>query len=150
MKSEIKQWIMFKAAAVFIMSISVGSIYVICFYIEMVNVKSLIIQGDIIEFSGKVIICMGGIPMFIWMLFFAFRILINKGSGTIKTKTLIGSVWGGVSIFSFVAGFISALIIPFILIASSYTSCNIGKYSSYYVINPELCKTIVPDQWVIK
>ncbi len=99
MKSEIKQWIMFKAAAVFIISISVGSIYVICFYIEMVNVKSLIIQGDIIEFSGKVIICMGGIPMFIWMLFFAFRILINKGSGTIKTKTLIGSVWGGLVYF---------------------------------------------------
>ncbi|RJT46797.1 DUF1240 domain-containing protein [Rahnella woolbedingensis] len=150
MKKEIQQWLIFKAAAIFIMAISVGFIYAVYFYMEMVNVKSLIIQGDIIEFSGKVIICMGGIPMFIWMFFFAFRILIKKGPGTIKTKTFIGSVWGGISIVAFFAGFIAAFVIPFILMVSPYTSCNIGKYSSYYVINPELCKTIVPDQWVMK
>lgn len=121
--------------------------YIFFIYTHMQMLKSLIIRSEVIEYSGKVIICMGGTPMLIWMFFLALRMLLKKGVGKIETKTVIGTVWGIFSVGAFLVGIIASFIIPFILMASPYTSCNVGKYSSYYVINPDLCKTIVPDHW---
>lgn len=147
---SIQQWLVFKGGVILLMAFSLGYIYMVCFYMAMVNIKSLIIQGDTIEFSGKIIICMGGIPAFVWIFFCSLKKLFKKGIQPFKKYTAIGYIWMIISVVSFVLGFIAAFVIPFILMASPYTSCNMGKYSSYYVINPELCKTIVPDQWVKK
>ncbi|QLK60565.1 DUF1240 domain-containing protein [Enterobacteriaceae bacterium Kacie_13] len=149
-KEYIRQWLVFKGGVILLMAFSLGYIHVVFFYMEMVNVKSLIIQGDIIEFSGKIIICMGGIPAFVWTFFCSLKMLFKKGIQPFKKYTAIGYIWMIISVVSFLLGFIAAFVIPIILMASPYTSCNIGKYSSYYVINPELCKTIVPDQWMKK
>ncbi|MBU9847053.1 DUF1240 domain-containing protein [Rahnella ecdela] len=149
-KEYIRQWLVFKGGVILLMAFSLGYIYVVFFYMEMVNVKSLIIHGDVIEFSGKVLICMGGIPAIVWTFFCSLKMLFKKGIQPFKKYTAIGYIWMIISVASFLLGFIAAFVIPFILMASPYTSCNVGKYSSYYVINPDLCKTIVPDQWVKK
>jgi hypothetical protein len=148
--THFKQWLLLKGGAVFVMAFSVVYIYFTVDYMGEYNTYSLIKRGDVIEYNGKVIICASGIPIVILVFFFSLRLLLKKGAGPLKRFTTLGLVWGGVSMLSITIGLIASFIIPFILMASPYTSCNMGKYSSYYVINPELCKTIVPDQWVNK
>lgn len=149
-KSNAKKWILFKGASFLSIVLSLGYIYSVVLLMDIFNTKTLIIQGDTIEYSGKIIICIGGIPLFIWLFFFSLKMLFKKGIQPFKRYTTIGYIWMVLSVGCFILGFIASFIIPFILMASPYTSCNIGKYSSYYVINPDLCKTIVPDQRVKK
>ncbi|MBU9847051.1 DUF1240 domain-containing protein [Rahnella ecdela] len=149
-KKYIQQWLIFKGGSIILMAVSLCYVYGVNDLVETFNTKSLIVLGDAIEYSGKVIICIGGIPMFIWVFFFALKMLFKKGIEPFKKYTTIGYIWMVISVVSFVLGFIASFVIPFILMVSPYTSCNVGKYSSYYVINPDLCKTIVPDQWMKK
>lgn len=146
-KKYIQQWLAFKGGAIILIAASLCYIYGVNDLMETFNTKSLFILSDVIEYSGKVIICASGIPLFIWVLFFALKMLFKKGIEPFKKYTAIGYVWMVVSVLSLILGFITSFIIPFILMASPYTSCNIGKYSNYYVITPSLCKTIDPDEW---
>ncbi|MFU2318905.1 DUF1240 domain-containing protein [Rahnella sp. PCH160] len=111
---------------------------------DLFGVYSFFLRGDIIQYNGKVIISIGGVPLFIWMFFFSLRILLRKGMKPLKKATVIGNIWLGISIASCCLGFVMSFIIPFIFMFSSYTSCNEDKLGSYYVIHPALCKTIVP------
>lgn len=149
-KSNIKKWILFKGASFLSIAVSLGYIYSVALLMIVFNTKSLVMRGDIIEYSGKIIICIGGIPIFIWLFFFSLKMLFKRGIEPFKKYTAIGYIWMVVSVGFFILSFVASFIIPFILMASPYTSCNIGKYSNYYVINPELCKTIIPDQWMKK
>ena len=144
--TNLKQWLLFKGGAIFVMGFSVIYIYFTIFYMGEYNTYSLIKLGDVIEYNGKVIICASGIPIVILVFFFSLRLLLKKGVGPLKKSSSLGRIWGGVSLISISIGLIASFIIPFILMASPYTSCNIGKSSSYYVINPDLCKTIVPGR----
>lgn len=146
-KKYLQQWLIFKGGAIILIAASLCYIYGVNDLMETFNTKSLFILSDIIEYSGKVIICASGIPLFIWVLFFALKMLFKKGIEPFKKYTAIGYIWMVISVLSLILGFITSFIIPFILMASSYTSCNIGKYSNYYVITPDLCKTIDPDEW---
>ncbi|MBF7996162.1 DUF1240 domain-containing protein [Rahnella laticis] len=146
-KKYLQQWLIFKGGAIILIAASLCYIYGVNDLMETFNTKSLFILSDIIEYSGKVIICASGIPLFIWVLFFALKMLFKKGIEPFKKYTAIGYIWMVISVLSLILGFIISFIIPFILMASSYTSCNIGKYSNYYVITPGLCKTIDPDEW---
>jgi hypothetical protein len=149
-KINIKKWILFKGASILSIAVSMGYIYSVALLVIVFNTKSLVMQGDIIEYSGKIIICIGGIPIFIWLFFFSLKMLFKRGIEPFKKYTATGYVWMVVSVGFLILSFVASFIIPFILMASPYTSCNIGKYSNYYVINRELCKNIVPDQWIKK
>ena len=138
------KWLLFKVGAVLVMVFSVIYIYFTVSYMKAYNFYSLITLGDVIEYNGKIIICASGIPIIVLVFFFSLRLLLKKGVDPLKTSTSLGLIWGGLSMISICIGLISSFIIPFILMVSPYTSCNIGKYSSYYVIKPELCKTITP------
>lgn len=142
--NDLQKLVLYKISAFLMMAICVITIYVISLYVDLFGVCSLFLRGDIIQYNGKVIISIGGVPLFIWMFFFSLRILLRKEMKPLKKATLIGSIWLGISIASCCLGFIMSFIIPFILIFSSYTSCNEEKLGSYYVIHPDLCKTIVP------
>jgi hypothetical protein len=149
-ENNIKKWILFKGASILSIALSLGYIYSVVLLMDIYDTKSLIMQGDIIEYNGKVIIGVGCIPIFIWLLFCSLKMLFKKGIEPFKKYTTIGYIWMVISVGCFILGFVASFIIPLILMASPYTSCNMGKYSSYYVINPDLCKTIVTDQWVKK
>lgn len=142
--NELRKFIIYKLSAAFMMVLSVVLICVVIKFTDMFNTSSIFYRGDIIQYNGKVIICVGGIPLFIWFFFFSLRILLHNGMKPLKKSTLIGSLWAGFSIACCCLGFVISFIIPFILMFSSYTSCNEDKLGSYYVIHPDLCKTIVP------
>ena len=146
-KKNIQQWLAFKGGAIILMTVCVYYIYGVNNLIETFNTKSLFILADTIEYSGKIIICISGIPFFIWVFFFSLKVLFKKGIQPFKKYSAIGYIWMIISVASFVLGVIASFVIPFILMASPYTSCNVGKYSNYYVINPVLCKDIDPDEW---
>lgn len=149
-ESNLQQWLLFKGGAVFLMVFSMGYIYFTMIYMEVFDTYSLIRLGDVIEYNGKVIICVSGIPIIVLVFFFSLRILLKKGVRPLNKPTALGRVWGVFSMASISLGFIASLIIPFILMASPYTPCNEDGLRGYYVINPDLCKTIVPDHWLKK
>ncbi|MBF7994894.1 DUF1240 domain-containing protein [Rahnella laticis] len=142
--NDLQKLVLYKISAFLMMAICVVTIYVISIYVDLFGVCSLFLRGDIIQYNGKVIISIGGVPLFIWMFFFSLRILLRKGMKPLKKATVIGNIWLGFSIASCCLGFVMSFIIPFILMFSSYTSCNTDKLGSYYVIHPDLCRTIVP------
>lgn len=149
-KTYIKKWLIFKGGAAFLVAFSVCYIYQVYSFAQELHLESLITQADIIKYNGKVIICIGGIPLFIWMFFISVQLLLKKSAGPITKQTVIGDMWGMFSLVSFFGSVIVSLIIPFVLIMSSYTSCSHVKFGLYYVVNPELCKTIVPPAWFKK
>ncbi|WP_192938060.1 hypothetical protein [Rahnella sikkimica] len=86
-----------------------------------------------------------------WLTFKAGGCFCNgfskKGIGPLKTSTALGHVWGTLSMVSICKGLIASFVIPFVLLASPYTNCREGKLSAYYVLDPQLCKTITPEYW---
>ncbi|MBF7978876.1 DUF1240 domain-containing protein [Rahnella laticis] len=137
------QFIIFKLSAICMIAFCVGLIYLCTVFMDVEDTYSLISLGDIIQYNGKTIICIGGVPLLIWVFFFSLKTLLHKGIKPLKKATVIGNIWLGISIASCCLGFVMSFIIPFIFMFSSYTSCNTDTYSNYYVIHPDLCKAIV-------
>ena len=137
----------YKSLAVFMMALFAGFIYLVINFPGVLGDYSIFTFGDVIEYNGKVVISVSGIPLFIWGFFFSLRVLLHKGMKPLKKATWIGNVWGGVSLASCCLGFIASFILPFIFMFSSYTSCNTDTLSNYYVIHHDLCKTIVTHRW---
>ena len=146
-KSTFKKWFLYKMCYVFIMAISAEYVYFVLFTMGVFGKYSLLRWGEVIEFYGKVIICVGGISMFIWCFFSALRSLLNKDIGPVIKSTTIGSAWLVFSLLSLFLGYIVVLLLSVIFMFSSYTSCHEKKFAVYYVDRPELCQTIVPDHW---
>ena len=142
--NDFRKLVIYKLSAFLMMAICVGFIYDVTTLMDSAGTYTLFFLGDIIQYNGKVLICACSIPLFIWLFFFSMRILLHKGMKPLKKATVIGNIWLGISIASCCLGFVMSFIIPFILMFSSYTSCNTDKLGSYYVIHPDLCRTIVP------
>lgn len=143
-ENTILRWLLFKSAGVFLMMASLALIYLVIFFYNFYDINSLITLGDIITYNGRVIICLGGMPIVIYMFFFAFRTVLNKGIAPLKKGTLIGQFWGIFSILSFAIGLVASYLIPIVLLMLHYTSCHEDKLRVYYVTDPQLCTTINP------
>lgn len=137
------RWLLFKFAGIFLMVISLAIIYNIYLLAKEYQIKSLITFSDTVVYSGKIIISISGIPVFIYMFFFAFRTVLNKGIAPLKKGTVIGQVWGLFSILSFALGLVASYLIPIVLLMLHYTSCHEDKLKVYYVTDPQLCTTII-------
>ncbi|BCG08217.1 DUF1240 domain-containing protein [Buttiauxella agrestis] len=136
------RWLLFKLAGIFLMMASLAFIYLLAYFYKFYDINSLITLGDIITYNGKVIISLSGMPIFIYMFFFALRTVLNKGITPLKKGTLIGQTWGIFSIFSFALGVVTSFLIPIVLLMLHYTSCHKDKLRVYYVTDPQLCMMI--------
>ncbi|SUW62443.1 Uncharacterised protein [Buttiauxella agrestis] len=136
------RWLIFKFSGVFLMMASMALIYLVAYFYKFYAINSLITLGDIITYNGRVIICLGGIPMVIYMFFFALRTVLNKGIAPLKKGTVIGQIWGVFSILSFALGLVASYLIPIVLLILHYTSCHEDKLRVYYVTDPQLCMMI--------
>lgn len=145
--NDFRKLIIYKLSAIFLMVFFAGFTYLVISMPGVLGDYSIFAFGDIIEYNGKVVISVSGIPLFIWGFFFSLRVLLHKGMKPLKKATWIGNVWGVVSLASCCLGFIASFILPFVFMFSSYTSCNTDTYSNYYVIHPDLCKAIVTHRW---
>ncbi|RJT27481.1 hypothetical protein D6029_02475 [Buttiauxella izardii] len=141
------QWIGFKLAGVFLMVVSVVLIYYSIFFIEEYQLYSLVTLGNTIVYDGRIITAIGATPTFIYVFFFAFRTILQKGVERLKKGTLIGTVWGLFSLACFIFCMGISWVIPLGLIALDYTLCDEeGDVPGlYYVTKPELCKTIIEN-----
>ena len=128
------------------MMASLAFIYLLAYFYKFYDINSLITLGDIITYNGKIIISLSGMPMVIYMFFFAFRTVLNKGIAPLKKGTVIGQVWGLFSTFSFALGVVASFLIPIVLLMLHYTSCHEDKLRVYYVTDPQLCTTITPKK----
>lgn len=136
------RWLLFKFAGIFLMMASLAFIYLLAYFYKFYDINSLITLGDIITYNGKVIISLSGMPIFIYMFFFALRTVLNKGITPLKKGTVIGQTWGIFSIFSFALGVVTSFLIPIVLLMLHYTSCHEDKLRVYYVTDPQLCMMI--------
>lgn len=134
--------LLFKFAGIFLMMASLAFIYLLAYFYKFYDINSLITLGDIITYNGKVIISLSGMPIFIYMFFFALRTVLNKGITPLKKGTVIGQTWGIFSIFSFALGVVTSFLIPIVLLMLHYTSCHEDKLRVYYVTDPQLCMMI--------
>lgn len=123
----------------------IAFIYFTARLIPEYQLYSMITLDNIIIYNGKVIIALGGIPVYIYAFFFAFRTILQKGVERLKKGTLIGTIWGLFSLACFVFLMVLSWIIPLGLMALDYTLCDEeGDVPGlYYASKPELCKTIV-------
>ncbi|BCG08216.1 hypothetical protein BADSM9389_08480 [Buttiauxella agrestis] len=139
------QWVSFKLAGVFLMAVSLVMIYSTIFFIEEYRIYALITLSDIIIYDGKIITAIGVTPTYIYLFFFAFRTILQKGVERLKKGTLIGTIWGLFSLACFVFFMVISWIIPLGLMALDYTLCDEeGDVPGlYYASKPEICKTIV-------
>ena len=137
------RWLLFKFAGIFLMVISLAIIYNLYLLAKEYQIKSLITFSDTVVYNGKIIISISGTPVFIYMFFFAFRTVLNKGIAPLKKGTVIGQVWGLFSILSFALGLVASYLIPIVLLMLHYTSCHEDKLKVYYVTDPQLCTTII-------
>ncbi|MGB7800708.1 hypothetical protein [Buttiauxella sp.] len=138
-------WVGFKFAGVFLMAVSLAMIYSTIFFIEEYRLYSIITLDNIIIYNGKVITAIGGIPIYIYVFFFSFRTILQKGVERLKKGTLIGTIWGLFSLACFVFFMCMSWLVPLGLMALDYTLCD-GEGDVpglYYASKPELCKTIV-------
>lgn len=149
-KHTILQWVMYKCAAIFLIVVFFTLLYFTIFSIPMHDLHSLYIHDEIIVYHGKVIACIGGIPLYIYFIFLSLRVLLSKGVTTPKNRTFIGTVWGTLSLATCILGFIATFIIPISLRFSSYSQCHQEKLNEYYVTDQKICEKIIPKRWFIK
>ncbi|MBF7978877.1 MULTISPECIES: hypothetical protein [Rahnella] len=141
-------WILYKSAALFLVLLAIGLIYFIVFYGELYEVLSFIKRPDVMMFESQSLVAVGTIPALIYLFFFSLRIIFSKGLLAPRKKSAIGDFFLAFSTVIFVISFIAMCIAPFVLFASSYTHCDEKVLKRYYVINPQLCKTIIPRYWL--
>lgn len=146
----ILQYMMYKFAAIVIMAAFSTLLYFTIFSIPMYDLHSLYKQGEIIVYHGKVIACIGGVPLYIYFIFLSLRVIFSKGITPPNNQTSIGTIWGVFSLVVCVLGFIAAFLIPLVLIVSPYSQCHQEKLSAYYVTDQKLCATITPKRWFTK
>ncbi|MCS3603100.1 hypothetical protein M2371_002323 [Buttiauxella sp. BIGb0471] len=127
------------------MAVSLVMIYSTIFFIEEYRIYALITLSDIIIYDGKIITAIGVTPTYIYLFFFAFSTILQKGVERLKKGTLIGTIWGLFSLACFVFFMVISWIIPLGLMALDYTLCDEeGDVPGlYYASKPEICKTIV-------
>jgi fatty acid desaturase len=141
------KWFFYKLLTVFLICVFLGLIYFVINFGELYQVLSLLRHRDIIIFNRGSLAAVGGIPILVYILFFSLRTLFSKGLLAPKKPTALGKVWMYLSVAVFAFSYIAMWIIPFVLMASPYTRCHEEKLSAYYVIDPQLCKTITPKYW---
>lgn len=144
------QWMMIKGVGLFLMAFSAALLYFIIYTVPMYDLRSLYANANIVVYHTKAVACVGAIPLCIYVMFTGIRVLFSKGTSAPTNRTTIGFIWGTFSVITTFLGFIIAFLIPIGLAFSSYSNCHEEKLEAYYVTNPELCKTIVPNRWFLQ
>ena len=112
--------------------------------IPMVDFLSLVRAGDIISYN-KTCTLIGGIPLVLLFIILSIVALFNKEAHA-KTPDSMNNALIIITIIPFVIGFIADCLLPFLLMALSYTSCPQKKLHDFDVTDIELCKTIVDNR----
>lgn len=104
---------------------------------------SIIHHGDIIFYYPMSMACMGAIPFVLYAITLLFRCLFLEKIKPIIEKTFIGKMALPASAVIFFLSLIISYLVPFWLMFSNYEPCHEKPLEYYYVINTELCKTII-------
>ena len=144
------QWIIIKTSSIAMLLSASTLLYFIIYSVPMNDLHSLYIQGDIIVYHAKSIACVGAIPLCFYFIFLSLRVFFSKGVAPPTKRTLIGTIWGAFSAFTFLIFLIIAFLLPVWLMFSPYSSCPQERLGAYYVTDLELCKTIDPRNWKIE
>ncbi|WBM70900.1 DUF1240 domain-containing protein [Buttiauxella sp. WJP83] len=144
------QWIKIKGASLILIGVSFCMLDFIIYSVPMSDLRSLLSNSNIIIYHAKAVACIGAIPLFIYVIFTGFRVFFSKGTTIPTNRTKIGKIWGAFGVITASLGFIIAFLIPIGLAFSTYSNCQQEKLEYYYVTDLELCKTIVPNRWVIQ
>ena len=139
-----KMFIIKKIASIFIMG--VFSLFIL-FNIKSVplrSVISLINRREIIFNYGMSIACFGGLPFALYIIGFTLRTLFQKRTITSERPTLAGSIFLFFSIAIFGIFIIASYLVPLWLIFSGYHPCQGASLHGYFVLDLDLCKSIVP------
>ncbi|WHP31601.1 DUF1240 domain-containing protein [Trabulsiella odontotermitis] len=102
---------------------------------------SLIKMGDIISYD-KTCILISGIPAIFYLLVFLLFALFQKDAFHRGHKLMSNSYAILFILIPLPFGFIGNIIVPFILMANSYTNCPQDNLSKYYVKDVALCEKI--------
>ncbi|ENR8890666.1 TPA: DUF1240 domain-containing protein [Citrobacter koseri] len=135
--------IIYVRAWIFIMIISLTAVlYSLLFGRTMTEFLSLIKIDDIIPYN-KTCELIGSIPLIGYTVIALIRVLLSQNVQYRSLPDPFESLVLTTITVSFVIGLIANCIIPFFLLAFSYTSCPQKKLHDFYVTDIELCKTIV-------
>ncbi|KNC90172.1 DUF1240 domain-containing protein [Trabulsiella odontotermitis] len=102
---------------------------------------SLIKMEAVISYN-KTCLLMSGIPMLSYFVLLTFFYLFSEKIFKHLQKLMDSSYFILLMIIPIPVGYISTIIIPFILMANSYTNCPQENLSSYYVKDVALCEKI--------
>jgi hypothetical protein len=118
-----------------------GFLEFLLFGAVMHDFVSLIKMGDIISYD-KTCILISGIPTIFYLLFFLLFALFQKDAFHRGHKFMSNSYILLSILIPIPFGFIGNIIVPFILMANSYTNCPQENLSKYYVKDVALCEKI--------
>jgi hypothetical protein len=104
-------------------------------FISLIKMKPII-------FYNKTCLQMSAIPMFSYLLLLTFFYLFSKKIFKYLQKLMDSSYFILIMLIPIPIGYISTIIIPFILMANSYTNCPQENLSKYYVKDVALCEKI--------
>ncbi|EHG7887924.1 MULTISPECIES: DUF1240 domain-containing protein [Citrobacter] len=112
----------------------------------MKNFLSLIRMGEIISYNNNTCAIVGGIPTILIFSILSFFALFSK-EGRLKKLSAAVELWMiTIVVIPFLIGIIADCLLPFLLMAFSYTSCPQQELYDFYVTDIELCKTIVDNR----
>lgn len=149
-RETILQWLLYRGAAVLLIIIAYALLYFIFFSVPMYDLQSLLLHDEIIVYHAKAVACVGAIPLCIYLIFVALRVLFTKGVKPPTKQTSMGKICGSLSVIAFFLSLIIAFLVFIGLLFSPYSSCPQEKLGNYYVTDLELCKTIDPRNWKIE
>ncbi|EAO6762357.1 Uncharacterised protein [Salmonella enterica subsp. salamae] len=131
---------------VFIMIISlIAVLYSLLFGRTMTEFLSLIKMENVISYD-KTCALIGSIPLIGYTVIALVRVLLSQNVQYRSLPDPFESLVLTTITVSFAIGLIANCIIPFFLLAFSYTSCPQKKLHDFYVTDIELCKTVVDNR----
>ncbi|KFC04755.1 uncharacterized DUF1240 family protein [Trabulsiella guamensis ATCC 49490] len=121
--------------------IQIAVLYLLLFGFIMRDFISLWKMGNVISYS-KTCIMISSIPLFLYCLFFTCLFLFQKNFPQRGHKFMNNNYVLLITLSSIPIGFIGNIIVPFILMANSYTNCPQENLSKYYVKDVAMCEKI--------
>ncbi|RJT22366.1 DUF1240 domain-containing protein [Buttiauxella izardii] len=149
-KEIILEWLLYRGAAVIMILLMFTLLYFILFSVPLYDLRSLLLHDKIIIYHAKAVACVGAIPLCIYLIFVALRVLFTKGIKPPTKQTSIGKVCSGFSVIATFLSLIIAFLIPIGLMFTPYHNCPQEKLGAYYVTDLELCENIDPRNWKIE
>lgn len=138
--------IIYRRMAVLCVILIFGSwLYILLFGHVMHDFLSLLTMGEIISYGKYTCIFIGGIPLLFTMFSVLVMALFSKDCHSQLPASIESSVTIIVAI-TFITGIVANCIVPFLLLALSYSSCPQEKLHDYYVTDIELCNNMLNNR----